>query len=517
MKRNRLLSLLVSAMLVLSLLPFAALAEAEQEPTKLRVLLVLHELTRDPSELDVLKQIEEKCNVDLEFEVVRSPSWSDKKAVMLASGDLPDLILTSGMTDVDIAQNTEYFVALNDYLDQMPNLTRVFEQAPELKAASTQLDGKIYSVPAESFFGGESRGCTIINKVWLDKLGLEVPTTLDELKTVLIAFRDQDPNGNGIADEIPMDMYGIDYASHYSILKHLGSWGTPAADNQIIVTDEGEVQMAYTTPQYKALVAYAHDLWSENLINKESFTQDYTMFQANAQNPDIPLVGMTNGYSIGNRVGMQWAEQYVVCGPFRVNDEVEPRYLQSNTVGTNKGSIFTTCKNIEAAASVLDACYDEQTSIQIFLGDLGTTLNYEGGKYTMVEPDDGSDVDRWKWINGIADNGAYYISREAQDKIELLSGYYDRLEESDYYKPYFRDTKVALYPSAAKMDSDTAAELTLLKADIYNYISNRFATWVTEGGVEEEWDSYIAQLDAMEVGRVQEIYQEAYDRFYSGM
>lgn len=49
----------------------------------------------------------------------------------------------------------------------------------------------------------------MINKVWLDKLGLEVPTTLAELKEVLIAFRDGDPNGNGIQDEIPMDMYAI--------------------------------------------------------------------------------------------------------------------------------------------------------------------------------------------------------------------------------------------------------------------------------------------------------------------
>ena len=512
MKRNRILALLIATMLVATLLPAAVFAA--DEPTTLRVLLVLHELTRAPSELKFFDQIEEMCNVNLEFDVVRSPSWSDKKAVMLASGDLPDMILTSGMNDEDIAQNPEYFVALNDYLDQMPNLSRVFEEAPELKAASTQMDGNIYSVPSESFFGGESRGCTVINKAWLDKLGLEVPQTLEELKNVLIAFRDQDPNGNGIADEIPLDMYAIDFGSHYNFNKHLGSWGMPATDNQLFVTDEGEVVIAYMTPEYKEMVTYLHELWSENLINKEAFTQDYTMFQANAQNPDIPLVGVTNGYSIANRVGMQWADQYVVCGPFRVNDEITPYYLQANNVSTNKGAIFSSCKDIDAAVRVLDACYDEQISVQIYLGAIGDTLIYEDGKYTMVEPDDGSDVDRWKWINGVADNGAYYISRETQDKIQLLSGYYDRLNESDYYKPYFRDTKVALYPSAAKMDSDEASELALLKADIYNYISNRYATWVTEGGIDEEWDSYLAQLEAMDIERVREIYQEAYDRFY---
>ena len=41
-----------------------------------------------------------------------------------------------------------------------------------------------------------------INKAWIDKLGLSMPTTTDELKAVLKAFHDQDPNGNGVQDEI---------------------------------------------------------------------------------------------------------------------------------------------------------------------------------------------------------------------------------------------------------------------------------------------------------------------------
>ncbi len=42
-----------------------------------------------------------------------------------------------------------------------------------------------------------------IYQPWLDKLGLKIPTTTDELEQVLLAFKDKDPNGNGKADEIP--------------------------------------------------------------------------------------------------------------------------------------------------------------------------------------------------------------------------------------------------------------------------------------------------------------------------
>lgn len=44
----------------------------------------------------------------------------------------------------------------------------------------------------------------MINKSWLEKLGLEVPKTWDDLTKVLTAFKNDDPNGNGEADEIPM-------------------------------------------------------------------------------------------------------------------------------------------------------------------------------------------------------------------------------------------------------------------------------------------------------------------------
>ena len=65
----------------------------------------------------------------------------------------------------------------------------------------------------------------------------------------------------------------------------------------------------------------------------------------------------------------------------------------------------------------------------------------------------------------------------------------------------------------AKMTADDANELALLNADIYNYVSNRFATWVTTGGVDEEWNNYLAQLDAMQIDRVREIYQNTYDNY----
>lgn len=40
------------------------------------------------------------------------------------------------------------------------------------------------------------------------------------------------------------------------------------------------------------------------------------------------------------------------------------------------------------------------------------------------------------------------------------------------------------------------------------------ARWVYEGGIEEEWDDYVAQLNQMGLERLMEIRQAALDRYY---
>lgn len=86
-------------------------------------------------------------------------------------------------------------------------------------------DGHIYSCPQLNKTEGNLIHHYWINKTWLDNLGLEAPTTVDELYDVLVAFRDNDPNGNGQKDEIPYCVVGKDYP-HRMFYDLLGSWGS---------------------------------------------------------------------------------------------------------------------------------------------------------------------------------------------------------------------------------------------------------------------------------------------------
>ena len=161
----------------------------------------------------VMAEMEEKAGVDLDWQIYYNSDWSEQKSLLLASGELPDAFVGSiCLNSSDMAQNKDYFVDLTPYINEetMPNLTKAMEECPELRAACTDRDGKIYSLPKKLPLRPTVCGNGLyINQDWLDNLGLEAPKTLDELTDVLLAFAKEDADGDGVPD---YDFYGCYFA-----------------------------------------------------------------------------------------------------------------------------------------------------------------------------------------------------------------------------------------------------------------------------------------------------------------
>ena len=177
-------------------------------------------------ESGIMKELEEEHGINIEWEIYYASDWSEQKSLLLASGDLPDAFLGSNaLTASDMAQNKGNFVELTDLITEetMPNLTALFEEDPELKAVCTDRDGKIYSLPKKLGIRPEVDGYVFyINKEWLDNLGLDTPTTIDELNEVALAFTKNDPDGNGQDDTFGI---GFNY-NNWTIMKSM--FGQPS-------------------------------------------------------------------------------------------------------------------------------------------------------------------------------------------------------------------------------------------------------------------------------------------------
>lgn len=273
----------------------AGMAVGEEKPV-LHVMAQTDVRQMSWAEMGMFKDAAANAGVEIEWEEI-STGWTEKKPVILASGDLPDIIINaSTITSSDIISNIDSFMDMTDLIaEYAPNIQKMFEEVPDSLTAS-MYNGGIYALPLVTAYRPTSYVTLNINKVWLDKLGLEVPTTLDEFEQCLIAFRDRDPNGNGIKDEIPLDWPQQGHT--HDIYCLTGAFGT--VDNQstnMVVVEDGKVKFLYETEAFYKLTQYVHRWYEEGLITPEVYTNDYTASNVVRTTGDIARVGAATGYS----------------------------------------------------------------------------------------------------------------------------------------------------------------------------------------------------------------------------
>ncbi|MHA6481002.1 extracellular solute-binding protein [Paenibacillus sp. strain BS8-2] len=455
-----------------------------------------------------LQELEKNSNVKINWQVISNSDWETQKSVMLASGKMPDIIIGNmAFGDSDIVNNLNLFRPLDDYIDQyMPNLKAAMDEMPDMKKLSTFPDGKIYSLPARLPSRPYSSVQPVINKTWLDKLSLKTPETLDELYTVLKAFKEQDPNGNGKADEIPYsDSKDIDF----NLLSPFGI--TDIRGNHMVVKD-GKLDYIPTSDEYKAGITWANKLFSEGLIDKETFTQDNTMLTAKRQNPDAPLIGFTYQWTPDAVFG-QWSDQYETIVPMSGPDGNKYQIGDPNGLSFRRNEMLITTANKypEVSARWADQFYTGEASIQNFWGAIGTSIEkYGDGTYTLMDPPDGTSADAWYWDSSLRDFGPKYVSPEFEKSIKLDPATGDGLKlqldalSKEYVTEPFPDVMYTI---------EEYAELPTLTTDIESYIRSTRAKWITQGGIEQEWDSYVKKLNDMGLQKLIQIYTDAFDRY----
>ncbi|GHU15486.1 ABC transporter substrate-binding protein [Spirochaetia bacterium] len=456
-----------------------------------------------------IKDLETRTGVKINWQVVSSSDWGEQKQIMLAGGELPDIVFGNGtFDDVDIMNNLEYFLPLDDLIDKnMPNYKAAMAAIPAFKAITTYPDGKTYSLAKNLPARPVACNQPIINKVWLDRLGLKVPTTLDELTAVLRAFKQQDANGNGNPD----DEFPIAFAKDYSI-DLLNPFGLDDYRAIGITSIDGRFQFVPAHTRYRDAMKWLNQLYQEGILDPESFTQDDQMLRGKRQAEDAPRVGFMYAWSADADFG-KWSDQYIVIPPIKGPDGKAYAFGDSNgvhSVQRNEVLISKTCKDPAAAARWIDNFYDSEASIQNFWGAIGTVITKNSdGTYRLNNPPAGTSADAWYWDQSLRDFGPKYIAPGFSDKIKLDPTVGDglKLEVAKLANSIVTDP----FPAVIHTQTETN-ELATLWADISSYTAQMRAKWVTQGGIDAEWNGYIDQLNKMGVQRYMEIKMAAYNR-----
>jgi putative aldouronate transport system substrate-binding protein len=473
-------------------------------------------LSPDYSSMQLVQQWEADTNISIDWKNLPEQVYAEKKNLLLASDDVPNVLFNSGLTDAEIVQYGENgtLLPLEDLIEQhAPTLAGILEERPDIRAALTASDGHIYTLPSVEELGIlQYPNFLFINTAWLDALGLPMPTTIEEYRAALEAFRTGDPNGNGKADEIPLSFRTDSFCGNpHDLIAALG--GQPENNDHRIVVD-GKVQFTADTDGYKQGVEALSDWYADGLIDPESFSQDDVAFLSKGK-ADTPVLGSFFWWEAKEMIGEDRLGDYAILGVLEGVDGQKRASVTSNQE-INRGAMAITRSNEYPAATMrwADRLFDPEMSAQSSWGPLGTTLQKDEATGLLVQIPAAAGEAEGERRQKVAPGGPKITTEKdfetvvapeprAKERQDLVNEYYLPYKANDAYPPVM-------------LSNDELDRVSYALTDINTLVKEKFAAWIVNGTVDSEWDSYVSQLESMGASDVTATYQQAYDRFQNG-
>lgn len=487
----------------------------------------------------VLNELAENAGITIEWDTM-SDSLSEQVNIRIAGEQLPDAFQGVGFSNYDISTYGAdgVFIDLTPYInaDVMPNLTKILEEHPDIRAAITMSDGKIYGLPAAEQMGTAGIGLeedysiytvpqfSMINKAWLDELGLSVPTTLDELHDVLVAFKENDMSatyyGNAPGSTIPMST-GFDQWCWGQNVFYAGfgftNW-TNDICNDLVLQDDGTVDFVSTWDGYRDAVTYFHDWYAEGLMDVEMFSQSTSQLIAKCSQGQV---GVATWWYIEEVMGEKSSDYVflpILEGP---DGTYNVTVRDGGAVNSGNLNITSACGNPEALLKFYDQWYDGEIVMQLQYGPIGTFFTEQDDKGMWISITD--EESREKFGKSAGELKGVH---EVYGPKLILSSYYNdyfymedraivRLQDlaNSWVDPYVKS--MVTYPIDCVFTSDELEVIDRYRADFESAVSEQEALWLKDGGPsDEEWDAYCQMLvDSCGMEELLKVYQAAYDRY----
>ncbi|MDO4620313.1 MAG: extracellular solute-binding protein [Lachnospiraceae bacterium] len=516
----------------------AADADMDTTQTEFKILSGMSALSKGYENNPVLAEMAENAGISIEWETM-SDSLSEQVNIRIAGNELPDAFNGVGFTNYELTNYGEdgTFIDVTPYINEeiMPNLTKLMEENPDIRAAITMSDGGIYGLPAGERMGTAGIGAdedyniftipqfSMINKAWLDDLGLEVPTTLDELHDVLQAFKENDMSakyyGNDAGSTIPMST-GFDQWCWGQNIFYAGfgftNW-TNDIISDLVVNSDGEVDFVSDNDNYREALAYFHNWYAEGLMDQEMFSQSDTQLMAKCSQG---YVGVSTWWYIEELMG-QYASDYVFL-PILDGPDGTHNVTVRTGGATNSGnlSITSACKSPANLLKFYDQWYSPENVMQLQYGpkDVFFKGQNENGVWVSISDEEarekyGKSAGEVKSENEVA-GPKLIMSEYYSTTFEMEPRAIERLTDLyNFWMPYVSDTTA--YPLDVVYTADELDIIDEYKTDFENTVAEQEGLWLKEGApTDEEWNSYVDTLIySCGMEELQQVYQDAYDRY----
>lgn len=465
-------------------------------------------MTTDWNDNEFYQEMERRTGVHLEFEMVSSADYQTNFNLMIASGNLADMIYVGASyyaEGVDAAIDDGYFLDLTDLVDEyMPNYEKVRTSDVQYELLSTTDSGRLGAVyELRQSKQGPWLGLWI-RQDWLDDLGLETPVTFDDYHEVLTAFK----NEKGATAPLILNFSGSDgeFGTMSGGLNVLNSWQ---------LDETGKVNFGPYMDAWKEYVTIMHQWYTEGLIDPDFMatderTADMAKVVTGASGVFAALYTMPSVYEAASEdPNMNLAP--VNPPVMNEGDEGHIRLRDSYTSGNT--AISADSENWEVALRWLDYLYTEEGALLANYGVEGDTFEFdENGKPVFTDKILNNE-NGWTMTQTVAS----YLCPSAgianwSDWTRELAGVPEKDQACyDVWSEFSDDWRL---PSSVTLTQEESTERAALYADISTIVKEQTAQFISGAlDIESNWDAYISALEASGMERAIEITQAAYDRY----
>ena len=476
--------------------------------------------------------LEDLTGVHVEMTIVDSSTATDKLNLMLASGDFTDLMNMSSYTSgVDAAYEQEIILDLGDQLEaNMPNYWTIIHSDQKL-LGEVQDSGKFLAIyPIKDEVANPQDMGPFVRMDWLEDLNMEVPTTYDELTKVLEAFKSE----KNCAE--PMSLYNTVSMNDGLLMGGFGSMAELSTNglsgNALngYYQEDGHVIYGATADGTRKFLSWLHMLYEKGLI-------DFENMQNRMINPFGELTAVAcaqgdTGYMFSNQpfggnYSVMAASDYgdPGCNWWPVQDVGETAgqeipFFEEVSLVDNIATILcvsTQCENVETALKFLDYGYS-------YAGSLLYNFGYQKGSGHEIESWDFNAEGRPEFDPAVFEQfGATAIGSSVLATKDLGGVIVDTrlaFEFGDRENACFDAWKTNKRPanilgSATQFTAEEGQEAAGIYSDILTHVSTSVLQFINgDLDVDDDsvWKGYVSEIEAMDLGRLTEIVQTAYDR-----
>ena len=491
------------------------------------ILAPKNALADDYNDMQIMQTLYDMTNVDINWNNVSEASYLASKSLIMADKkNLPDAIYHAGFSEQEIIlySSRKQIIALDDYLEYMPNFSQILEDRPDIYELMKSADGKIYSLPRIEEMGLLAYpNLLFLNKTWVSDLiqsgdvnfldeedlvdGLSL--NIDDFEDILTLFKNKDMNKNGRNDELPLSFVYQNWQGNQSDL--YGAFGVPENVNHLTLID-GEITFTPTMSRWMEATNFFHGWVEDGLIDMEVFSQSQDQFLAKGKAAEQKLGAF---YWWESETVVTNPEDYIVMAPL-IGPYGDQSIGVANTPEVSKGNfvVLSNCANPEVLLTYIDRFYDPVISAQINYGPIGIVYEEEldeNGMLVQKPIPEGMTTDELRLKNaplGLIYLGEYHwnnvVNMEPRAKLRL-----ERLELVAV--PY-------VYPGAEPIPllSYTLEEINRLariEQNLSDYMYQNQTIWLKDGGLTQSaYNTFLSTLEDIGLQTALDIYQDAYDR-----